>query len=772
MPQSIEVGRRSFVLGALALGAIMAACGTETPITSVPVPKGAGFPVEEVLADEHVFGWLDRVHGGFDPTKYRQVLGAANAFKEGDAGLGVAADSDASRQNARALLAATSIATFLAHPVFEDDVSAFIDAAVDPAALETVKGMTFGQLKAFLLDKAEADIKGIMPGLPSDVISNVVKLMSNDELVLVGQKVFNPLPGSNIGAKGYMGARVQPNSPTDDTDDIVMQVFDAFSYGVGDVVLGCNPVSSEVESVAAVELALKDVLDAFGLADTMPHCVLAHIDVQAAAEELHPGATALWFQSLGGVADANKVFDIDVAKMKTHAAKRTGEYGLYFETGQGADATNGQGKGFDIVMHESRKYGFARALAREVAAARSAAGHPGQPWVHVNDVAGFIGPEVFRTKEQLVRCCLEDTVMGKLHGIAIGLDICSTLHMDVALDDLDWCIDQIMPVNPAYLMALPTKNDPMLSYLTTAFQDHVRIRNKFGYKVNDKMWAFYQKLGVIDADGNPTEHFGDPTWVYLQYSRAKNDPRPDEAILAEAREKIAQIRGRGVSIAEGHGAKPWNLDAELDKHVHVQYEDAKKCIFAELPADFAASVGNAVAVVSQSRDRADYILHPPSGEVLTDASVADLGQLRAHQAGKVDVQIVLSDGLDAYALTDPGHLPPFLAGIRDQLGKAGLSVAAEHVIVTTGRVRAGYRIGEMLFAQLPAEKPAAILHVIGERPGNGHHTYSVYITRVSAGQWAKGGIDHQNTKVVANIADTAFDPEMAATETVKILGRI
>jgi ethanolamine ammonia-lyase large subunit len=88
----------------------------------------------------------------------------------------------------------------------------------------------------------------------------------------------------------------------------------------------------------------------------------------------------------------------------------------------------------------------------------------------VNDVAGFIGPEVFKSKEQLVRCCLEDTVMGKLHGLTIGLDICSTLHMDVTLDDLDWCIEQIMPANPAYLMALPTKNDPMLSYLTTAFQ--------------------------------------------------------------------------------------------------------------------------------------------------------------------------------------------------------------------------------------------------------------------------------------------------------------
>ena len=123
--------------------------------------------------------------------------------------------------------------------------------------------------------------------------------------------------------------------------------------------------------------------------------------------------------------------------------------------------------------------------------------------MHLNDVAGFIGPEVFRTREQLVRCCLEDIVMGKLHGLCLGLDVCSTLHMDVSLDDLDWCLDRILPANPAYLMALPTKIDPMLGYLTTGFQDHVRLREKFGYKVNDRMWQFFQELEVIDAGGQP-----------------------------------------------------------------------------------------------------------------------------------------------------------------------------------------------------------------------------------------------------------------------------
>ena len=74
-----------------------------------------------------------------------------------------------------------------------------------------------------------------------------------------------------------------------------------------------------------------------------------------------------------------------------------------------------------MVIHESRKYGFARSLKHVLADNVKNGKTPFRPWVHLNDVAGFIGPEVFRTRDQLVRCCLEDIVMGKLHGLCIGL---------------------------------------------------------------------------------------------------------------------------------------------------------------------------------------------------------------------------------------------------------------------------------------------------------------------------------------------------------------
>jgi ethanolamine ammonia-lyase large subunit len=151
--------------------------------------------------------------------------------------------------------------------------------------------------------------------------------------------------------------------------------------------------------------------------------------------------------------------------------------------------------------------------------------------------------------------------------------------------------------------------------------------------------------------------------------------------------------------------------------------------------------------------------------------VAELVKLRDEHAGKHDVQIMISDGLNAFSITDPGHLEPFLTELRAGLVAAGYKVAPEHLVCTSGRVRAGYHAGEVLFGGL-ADKQSrrAILHVIGERPGSEHHSFSVYFTAPDVATWSQGGaVDHNITKVVAGIADTALDPVLAAQQTVGIL---
>jgi len=729
-----------------------------------------GVFIGPIRENESVFSYIKRIKGKNDLSLYRQIIGAANTFKEGDASLGIAAKDDTTRNRARTLVSNTNIADLNGNSIYTDELYTLIQESTENP--EILEDWTMGRLKDFILEEPETEIKAIMPSLTSDCIGCLVKLMTNQELIQVGQKVFNPLANSKIGSKGYLSARVQPNSPTDNEEDIIWQVFDAWSYGVGDLVLGTNPVSSEVESVAKIEKALFELLKVFGLETTMPNCVLSHIDVQAEAEKMYSGTTGIWFQSLAGTVAANRTFDVTIEKMREHTSNRNGRYGLYAETGQGADYTNGHGEGFDMVLHEARKYGFLRALKLEMEQNNIS---ENTPWVHVNDVAGFIGPEVFKTKEQLVRCCLEDTVMGKLHGLTIGLDICSTLHMDVSLEDLDWCIDQVMPANPAYLMALPTKNDPMLSYLTTSFSDHVRIREKFGYMVDDSMWTFFKKLDVIDNDGKPSAHFGDPLWVYYQYCLAKNDTRSKQEIYAEGKKTMARIRERGVPLAEGHGANIWNLEPELEKQVKSLYKDAKVSLWSVMTQDFVEAIPDPVYIATNSKDRKDYVYHPESGEILGQDAVQTLKKLKKSWAGNIpDIQFIISDGLNPRALMDDGHLMPFLGQLKTTLKNKGYSVSPKNIVVKHGRVRAGYACGEILFGSYKnTSESKGIVHIIGERPGSGHHNFSAYLTAAPAGTWGETGIvDHNISKVVSGISDTALTPERATDQTMAILDRL
>ena len=47
--------------------------------------------IKEVKPGEDVFAYITRVKGSFDQTLYQQVIGASNAFKEGDQTIGVGA---------------------------------------------------------------------------------------------------------------------------------------------------------------------------------------------------------------------------------------------------------------------------------------------------------------------------------------------------------------------------------------------------------------------------------------------------------------------------------------------------------------------------------------------------------------------------------------------------------------------------------------------------------------------------------------------------------
>jgi len=197
------------------------------------------------------------------------------------------------------------------------------------------------------------------------------------------------------------------------------------------------------------------------------------------------------------------------------------------------------------------------------------------------------------------------------------------------------------------------------------------------------------------------------------------------------------------------------------------YERAKLSPYAKLDFKFLNSVPNSISLHTKSKNREDYIRNPSSGEILSEESMISLDHLRTSRKKPVDVQIVISDGLNANAITSRGHLKPFLEELRSQLKKQGVIVAPENIVVTNGRVRAGYKIGERLFGS-GSKELKTIIHVIGERPGTKHDNYSVYSASATSDVWAQPGkMDHDLVNVVAGISDTALRPRLAASQVVE-----
>lgn len=735
----------------------------------------------------------------------RLLFGRSNPFKEGDAHIGVAARNEAERLAARAELRGLRIGDLRSALFVDDEVSAALEATIDRSVAERISAWTVEEFAAFLLAHPEPDIHSIMPGLSSEAIAAAVKLMSNAELTLLSAKVFNPPLGSTIGARDYLGSRIQPNSPTDDPEEVLFSVLEGLSYGCGDVVLGINPVASDWRNVASLERTLREVVRTFELSDATTYCVLAHIDDQLEAHD-NDGADGgdgaplveCGFQSIGGTATANRTFNFDLRKLLAHLRRLCRQY---FETGQGSECTNGCANGIDMVTLEARSYGVARALALQTG-----------NWTIVNDVSGFIGPEVFATAAQLERACLEDLVMGKLHGLVMGLDICSTMHMGVSVEELDSVTDTLLHARPAYLMAVAGKSDPMLSYITTSFRDHARLRLSHGLRVSDAMAAFFARVGVMEADGlgrTMTARAGDTSHLYVQLLRARGDGRSELELRSEAAAILRKLQGRGLDLGYGHDGA-FNAPPAVHAALLRNYEEAKRVLKVPLSLAFLATVRARGALLLESRahDRKSYVSHPSLGEQLSEpslralrdhaaASAARRTEDSAARAVRCEVALVLSDGLNAEAV-DSEAARQFEAGVRAELAARGIGCDPTLYVVDRGRVRAGYEVGRELFApnelkgrmqappaagtmlgeaDTPRTGPAqaqpagplfATVHIVGERPGNGQNTFSAYCAIAPRARWA-AGVNHDSCRVVSGISASATRPASAIAQALAIL---
>src|SRR5215831_17632828 len=453
-----------------------------------------------------------------DSCALRQIFTLANAFKEGDLAVGGTRE-DRVREEARHALRAVTLGEIRQTAFLEDDVTRLLERSRDRRFDGDLDPLTVTQLKSVLLGPGGAAwARRHRDALPSEAIAAAVKVMTSEELSVIARTLFNPHegPGVTIGSPHHFGSRIQPNSPGDNDDEILFSILEGLCYGCGDVIIGLNPASDDVDSIVRLEQHLEQVTRRLELPTR--YCVLSDIVKQREAQR-HTRVD-VGFQSLAGTSRTLVgMVGRDVADIVELCRNFDG---LYFETGQGSSVTNGTAEGVDMVTLEARAYGVARHVRRTLDVRR---GDSTPRWMIVNDVAGFIGPEVFATASQLERACLEDTAMGKLHGLTMGLDVCSTFHMGITPQELRALTQRIaVSAAPAYLMAIAGDADPMLGYMTTAFREHPRLRSHVRRGTTTAMEQRLRSLGITSVDGEPSGPAA-VARLYALYEKAGGDHR-------------------------------------------------------------------------------------------------------------------------------------------------------------------------------------------------------------------------------------------------------
>ena len=437
----------------------------------------------------------------------KEVLAKANEYKSGDELAGVAAATAEERVAAKAVLAELKLSDLRNNPVIpyeEDEVTRIIQDDVNEKIYDEIKNWTVSEFREWLLDlKTTGDkIKRVSKGLTSEMVAAVAKLMSNMDLVVAAKKIrVKKFCNTEIGGEGILAARLQPNHTTDDPDGIMLSVYEGLSYGVGDALLGLNPVDDSVDSVMRVLQRFHEIKTKWDIPTQI--CVLAHVTTQM--EAVRRGApTDLIFQSIAGSQKGNEAFGIDgkmIEEARQLALKHgtaTGPNVMYFETRQGSELSSEAHHGADQVTLEARCYGFAKRF---------------DPFI-VNTVVGFIGPEYLYDSKQVIRAGLEDHFMGKLTGISMGVDACYTNHMKADQNDIENLEMLLSIAGVNYFMAIPAGDDIMLNYQTTSYHDDAALRNLTNARPIKPFEEWLEKMGIM-KDGKLTERAGDAS-IFLK----------------------------------------------------------------------------------------------------------------------------------------------------------------------------------------------------------------------------------------------------------------
>src|SRR5438128_8311016 len=428
-------------------------------------------------------------------SNLRELFAKANEEKSGDQLAGVAARSEQERVAAKEKLADLTLAEILQQPLIDpdqDDVSQLILETFDQVAFRSIQSLTVGEFREHILydTTGEAELKQIQWAIIPEIAAAAAKIMSNKDLILAAAKIRNVSRcRSTMGQRGVLGIRIQPNHPADDLGGILLAAVDGLLFGCGDAVIGVNPATESVDSVAAILHGLQRLITA--CAAPTQACCLAHITTQLAC--LERGCPIdLLFQSIAGTQAANAGFGVTLAllregreRVRAHHRGRdvawVGDQVMYFETGQGSALSAEAHHGVDQLTLEARAYGVARTL---------------DPFL-VNSVVGFIGPEYLYDERQITRSGLEDHFMGKLLGLPMGCDVCYTNHAAADQNSADNLLLLLTAAGCNYFMGVPCGDDVMLNYQSTSYHDAAVVRTIFGLRPAPEFAAWLDERGIF-----------------------------------------------------------------------------------------------------------------------------------------------------------------------------------------------------------------------------------------------------------------------------------
>ena len=316
--------------------------------------------------------------------------------------------------------------------------------------------------------------------------------MSNKDLVLAASKIRNVTRCRNtMGERGVLGVRVQPNHPADDLGGILLSAVDGLLFGCGDAVIGVNPATESVETVAAILHGLDRLIDALGDPDAG---VLPGPHHARSSRALDRGAPVdLLFQSVAGTQAANASFGITLALLR-EGRERVLE--------QHRRARRGLGRRAGDVLRDRAGQ---RPVGRGASRRRSA--HAGGPRLRRGP---RVRPVPGQQRRRLHRPGVSATTSGRSSGpgwrttswascsaCRWACDVCYTNHAAADQNSADNLLLLLAAAGCNYFMGVPCADDVMLNYQSTSYHDAAGVRRLFGLRPAPEFLAWLEGRGIF-----------------------------------------------------------------------------------------------------------------------------------------------------------------------------------------------------------------------------------------------------------------------------------